>query len=343
MSALSEKATARALMSDAGLPVQPGSLGPLDSGTEAKEVADRIGYPVMIKAVAGGGGRGMRRVEDAADFLRAYADTRATSGALFGDSRVYVERFLPAARHVEVQVLADRYGTVVHLGERDCSVQRRNQKLLEETPAPAMSRRTAARLCDAAVRGVESVGYVGAGTVEFLYEPATESFTFMEINCRIQVEHPVTEMVTGVDLVREQLLIAAGEPVPTGTVARGAAVECRINAEDPAEGFRPAPGPLHRYELPMGPFTRVDALGPAVARVPSDYDPLVAKVVTWAPERDQALARMDRALGEVRVEGPRVRTTTDFLRAVLAHPDFRAGRHDTALVERMTRDGRWVP
>jgi acetyl-CoA carboxylase biotin carboxylase subunit len=339
MARLGDKAVARTLMAEAGLPLLPGGLAPLRSADEAARLAGEVGYPVIIKAAAGGGGRGMRVVRSHHEIRDAYEETRATAQMLFGDPRVYVERFLETARHVEIQVLADGSGQVVHLGERDCTVQRRHQKLLEETPAPQLPPGTVERMARAAVDGARAVGYVGAGTFEFLVGP-DGGFSFMEVNCRIQVEHPVTEMATGVDLVQAQLRIAAGEPLalPPDAVPRGAAVECRINVEDADRDFAPTPGVLDELVLPGGPFVRVDTHGYPGYRVPAAYDSLLAKVVAWAPTRDQALDRMDRALHELRVRGPGVHTTTGFLRDVIADAEFRAGRHDTTIVDRLLAD-----
>lgn len=336
MAELGDKQSARTLMAKAGLPLLPGSLDALEFD-EAQALADRIGYPVIIKAVAGGGGRGMAVVHDGADFARAYRDTRATARMLFGDSRVYVERYLDRARHVEVQVLCDTFGAGVHLGERDCSVQRRHQKLVEESPAPRLPDGLAARIGRSAVDGVLAAGYTGAGTVEFLLD-AAGNYYFMEVNCRIQVEHPVTEMVTGIDLVAEQIRIAAGEPLAwtqDRIQPKGAAIECRINAENPAAGFAPTPARISEFTAPGGPFTRVDTHIRAGYSVPPDYDSLLAKVIVWAPDRDAAIARMNRALAEFRVGGERLCTTREFLLDVLDQPKFRAGTHTTALVEEM--------
>ncbi|GAA2411612.1 acetyl-CoA carboxylase biotin carboxylase subunit [Actinomadura vinacea] len=334
---LGDKAQAREAAVEAGLPVLPGSIRTLGDGADARRAADEIGYPVIIKAVAGGGGRGMTVVHDARDLARAYAQARADAVALFGDGRVYVEKYLETARHVEVQVLADGHGKVLDLGARDCSAQRRRQKLIEESPAPGLPDDLVGRMCEAAVRGARATGYVGAGTFEFLVGDEHE-FYFMEVNSRIQVEHPVTEMVTGVDLVREQLAVAAGHRLglgPDDVVPRGAAIECRINVEDPERGFLPTPGLVAEFVPPGGPFTRVDTHAVPGLRVPSDYDPLLAKVVVWDAHRDGAIARMDRALEELRVAGPGVRTTAGFLREVLGHPLFRAAKHTTGLVESM--------
>ncbi|MFG1950394.1 acetyl/propionyl/methylcrotonyl-CoA carboxylase subunit alpha [Micromonospora sp. NPDC048830] len=340
MSRLGDKALARSLLARAGLPVLPGSPEPVEHLSTAQEIAAGIGYPVIIKAVAGGGGRGMRMVRRAAEFARAYQEVRATAQAVFGDGRVYLERYLESARHVEVQVLCDRHGNAVHLGDRDCSVQRRHQKLIEEAPAPGLSESLAARMAGAAVTGALSVGYVGVGTFEFLVDG--EDFYLMEVNCRIQVEHPVTEMVTGIDLVRQQLLVAAGEPLTIGqsdVVIRGAAIECRVNAEDASRGFVPAPGLLEVFEPPAGPFIRVDTHGYPGYRVPPNYDSLLAKAVVWAPDRPQAMARMVRALDEFRIAGPGVRTSIDFVRTAINDPRFRAAEHDTTLTDRILATG----
>jgi acetyl-CoA carboxylase biotin carboxylase subunit len=336
---LGNKIAARAAMMRARVPMLPGSLAPLATAQEAQALADKIGYPVIIKAAAGGGGRGMAVVRDPGALAAAYADTKAVAQALFGDSRVYVERYLDHARHVEIQILADRFGTVVSLGERDCSVQRRHQKLVEETPAPGLPDPIRQAMSSAAIRGAQAVGYVGAGTFEFLVD-ADHRFSFMEVNCRIQVEHPVTEMATGIDVVAEQFRIAAGEPLrlrQDDIVPRGAVIECRVNVEDPARGFVPAPGLLTTFVPAAGPFVRVDTHGYPGYQVPADYDSLLAKLLVWAPDRDQAIERMQRALGEFQVSGPGVHTTIPFLARLLAEPSFRAGEHTTAIVDRMLR------
>ncbi|MEU8388726.1 acetyl-CoA carboxylase biotin carboxylase subunit [Micromonospora sp. NPDC048842] len=337
MAALGDKARTRGIMAGLGLPVLPGTTDAVESAAHARAVADEIGFPLIIKAVAGGGGRGVRVVRDPASFLGEFASARAEAQLLFGDNRVYIERYLESARHVEVQVLTDRYGNGIHLGERDCSVQRRHQKLIEESPAPGLPQHMVDRMTAAAVTGALGVGYVGAGTFEFLVGGG-DDFHLMEVNCRLQVEHPVSELVTGVDLVRQQILVAAGERLAltqADVTPRGTAIECRLNVEDPARGFVPTPGELTRFDLPAGPFVRVDTHGYAGYRVPADYDSLLAKVVVWAPDRTQALARMARALDECAVEGPGVATTRDFLRSTLDHPLFRAAKHDTSLVDTM--------
>ncbi|KAA9166523.1 acetyl-CoA carboxylase biotin carboxylase subunit [Amycolatopsis acidicola] len=332
MRLLGEKSAARAAMAAAGLPLLPGAVEPVADATEATALAARIGYPVIIKAVAGGGGRGLRVVWRPGDLAAAFAETTANARALFADGRVYLERYLTGARHVEVQVLCDGHGNGVHLGVRDCSVQRRHQKLIEETPAPGLPAEVTGRMAGAALSAALETGYTGAGTFEFLVDGAGR-FSFLEVNCRIQVEHPVTEEVTGVDLVAEQLRIAAGEQLSQMDITpRGAAVECRINAEDPAHGFAPAPGTLTEFAPPAGPFVRVDTHAFPGYRIPAAYDSLLAKVITWGPDRDTALARMRAALAEFRVAGPGIRTTADFLAGVLSDPRFVQARHDTRLL-----------
>ena len=339
---LGDKAVARRLMADAGLPVLPGSSAPLASSDELYDLVDRIGLPVMIKAVAGGGGRGMAVVTTPSEILPAFTLLSGEAQALFGDSRLYAERYLPSARHVEVQILCDAHGNGLHLGVRDCSVQRRHQKLLEESPAPALAPEVAAEMGARSVAGALAAGFVGAGTFEFVVD-AQSNYYFMEVNCRIQVEHPVTELVTGIDLVQEQLRIAAGGRLgfeQADVVHRGVALECRINVEDPDRSFAPTPGRIESFVLPGGPFVRVDTHGYPGYRMPAIYDSLLAKVLAWAPTRDQALSRMERALGEFRATGPGIRTTAGFLRQVLADPGFRSGSYDTGLVDRMLTEGR---
>ncbi|WP_433384976.1 acetyl-CoA carboxylase biotin carboxylase subunit [Micromonospora sp. KLBMP9576] len=337
MSVLADKSSARALMRRAGLPLPPGSVAPVPSAAAAAQVAAEVGYPVIVKAAAGGGGRGMTVVAAPAELPRAYARTRAAAQAAFGDDRVYVERFLTGARHVEVQVLCDSHGNGVHLGTRDCSVQRRHQKLVEEAPAPSLSAATVEAIARCALRGALYAGFTGAGTVEFLVDP-DERFHFLEINCRIQVEHPVTEMITGVDLVHEQLHIAAGVPLrwrQEDIRPHGVAIECRVNVEDPERGFVPTPGRLERFVPPGGPFTRVDTHGYAGYLFGPHYDSLLAKVAVWAPDRELALNRLERALDEFDIAGPGVCTTIPFVRRVLDDAGFRKGRYCTALVDQL--------
>jgi acetyl-CoA carboxylase biotin carboxylase subunit len=336
MAQLGSKISARRLMAGAGLPLLPGGE-PADADA-AKKLAAEIGYPVIVKASAGGGGRGMCVVRDPDTLRDDYRRTRATARMLFGDDRVYIERCLEHARHVEVQVVCDAHGNGIHLGTRDCTVQRRHQKLVEEAPAPSLPGDLGERMGATSVSAALAVGYVGVGTFEYLVDP-DGGFYFMEVNCRIQVEHPVTEAVTGIDLVREQLAIAAGEPLgltQDRPALNGVAIECRINAEDPARDFAPAPGTLAEFVPAGGAFVRVDTHAHAGYSIPPNYDSLLAKLIVWAPDREAAVARMRRALAEFRVTG--VATTIPFLGKVMDDPDFRAVTHDTGLVDRLTVD-----
>jgi acetyl-CoA carboxylase, biotin carboxylase subunit len=326
--AMGSKQRARAAMAAAGVPVVPG--GSALSDEDARATADRIGYPVMVKAVDGGGGKGMRLVQSAAELLPALERTRSEAEKAFGSGEVYIERALFGARHVEVQVLGDRHGTVVHLGERDCSLQRRHQKVLEETPCPALDERTREDLCEVALRGARALGYESAGTFEFLLEP-NGSFYFLEMNTRLQVEHPVTELVTGVDLVREMVRVAAGEPLAPVPARRGAAVEVRLCAEDPERGFTPSPGRIERLRAPEGPGIRHDAGIAEGDVVSSHYDPLLAKLAVWGADRPQALARLARALDEYLIAGSV--TNLAFLRRLVRHPNVARGTYDTRFVE----------
>jgi acetyl-CoA carboxylase biotin carboxylase subunit len=331
---MGDKAAAREQMKRAGVPVVPGSGGPVRSEGEAREAARATGYPLIIKAAAGGGGRGMRTVHGPDELPRALATAQQEAEAAFGDSRVYLEKYIEEPRHVEVQVLADRHGTVLHLGERDCSIQRRHQKLIEEAPPPRLRERTRAALARAAVRAAQVIGYTNAGTVEFLVD-AHENIYFMEMNTRIQVEHPVTEMVTGIDLVKEQIRIAAGERLGFGqreVEIRGHAIECRINAEDPRHGFRPSAGTLTAFHPPGGPGVRVDTHGYPGYTIPPYYDSLIAKVIAWGRTRDEAIARMRRALVEFEIAG--VATTIPFHLRVLDNAFFRRGEVYTNFIQR---------
>jgi acetyl-CoA carboxylase biotin carboxylase subunit len=326
---MGDKAQAREIARQAGVPVVPGSEAPLKDEEEAREVGDRVGYPIIFKAAAGGGGRGMRIVRDRAEARAAFAACQSEAGAAFGSSEIYCEKFVEDARHVEVQILGDRSGMRVHLGERDCSVQRRYQKLLEESPAPSLSAETRLGLHRAALAAAAAVNYVNAGTVEFLVD-GEGRFYFIEMNTRIQVEHPVTEMVTGIDLVREQIRIAAGEPVGYRQDAvrlTGHALECRINAEDP-ETFVPHAGRITAWVPPGGFNVRVDSHLLAPYAVPPFYDSLLAKVIVRGDDRDEAIARMRRALAETVVEG--VKTTIPFHLKVLSDPAFVEGRFTSA-------------
>ncbi|MUL41476.1 acetyl-CoA carboxylase biotin carboxylase subunit [Streptomonospora sp. PA3] len=346
MHKLGDKAVSRAVMSQAGVPLLPGSRHAVDNAREAREVADAIGMPVIVKATAGGGGRGMRIVREADELERVFRETRNDALSLFKDSRVYVERFIERARHIEVQVLCDAHGNGVSLGVRDCSVQRRHQKLVEETPSPSLAPETADAMGRVAVKAALAVGYVGVGTFEFIVDEDGD-FRFIEINCRIQVEHPVTEAVTGIDLVTEQIRVAAGERLSveqSDIDRRGVAIECRVNAEDPDRGFVPTPGVLQRFHPPGGPFVRVDTHCYTGYRVPPTYDSLLAKVIAWAPDREQALARLDGALDEFVVQGPGMRTTIGLLREVIADPRFRNGTHTTSFLDELVpRSGTGKP
>ena len=335
MAVLGDKASARAAMQKSGLPLLSGTIETLSCAADAQAVADEVGYPVIVKAAAGGGGRGMTIVRDPAELASAFAQTRITAQSVFGDSRVYVERYLDHSRHVEVQFVCDAHGNGVHLGTRDCSVQRRHQKLVEEGPAPNLPQEVLDEMGAAMVSAALEAGYTGVGTGEFLVDPATHRWYFMEVNCRIQVEHPVTEEITGVDLVREQLRVAAGLPLSlrqSDVEVRGVSLEVRVNAEDPDRGFAPTAGLLETFLPPGGPFTRVDTHGFPGWRISPHYDSLLAKVVVRAPDRPTAVDRMVRALREFDVRGPGVATTIPFLQRVLADPRFRAAEHTTDLV-----------
>jgi acetyl-CoA carboxylase biotin carboxylase subunit len=329
---MGDKAEARRTMEQAGVPVVPGSE-PIDDEHAALKEAGRLGFPVMIKASAGGGGKGMRVAFNEEEFQRAYPMARAEAAAAFHDDTVYLEKFLEQPRHVEIQVLGDQHGRVIHLGERDCSLQRRHQKLIEEAPSPAVTEELRAAMGASAVKGARAIGYEGAGTVEFLV--ADDGFYFMEMNTRIQVEHPVTELVTATDLVKWQIKVAAGEAldIPEGLSLRGHAIECRINAEDPEHDFRPSPGQISAFHAPGGPGVRVDTHVYAGYVVPPFYDSLLAKLIVHGSTREEARIRTYHALEEFIIEG--VHTTIPFLRTLLSHPDFEAGRVDTRFVERL--------
>jgi acetyl-CoA carboxylase biotin carboxylase subunit len=331
---MGDKAAARKLAQELGIPVVPGSPGPVEDPDDAVKIARDIGFPVIIKAAAGGGGKGMRVAADAEAFVQAFGMARNEALAAFGNAEVYVEKFLARPRHVEIQVMGDRHGKVMHMGERDCSIQRRHQKLIEEAPSPALTDELRQQMGEAAVRAAQHIGYLGAGTIEFLLDEDGH-FYFMEMNTRIQVEHPVTEMVTAFDLVKEQIRVAAGAPLSfkmNGGRLRGHAIECRVNAEDPSRNFQPAPGTITAYHPPGGPGVRVDTHIYAGYTVPPYYDSLIAKVIVQGNSREEALARMSQALDSFIVEG--VPTTIPFRRRVIHHPDFVAGRVDTRFLER---------
>jgi len=339
---MGDKVRARRRMERAGLPVVPGATERL-ADAEALAAARRLGFPVLVKATGGGGGRGMRVVREESGLAAALARARSEAGAAFGDDGVYVERLVAGARHVEVQLLADAKGSALHLFERDCSAQRRHQKLLEEAPAPGVGPELRAELGAAALAAARAVGYESAGTVEFLLAPGGP-FYFLEMNTRIQVEHPVTEAVTGVDLVQAMIRIAAGEPLALrqqDLALRGAAFEARIYAEDPARGFLPSPGRIAKLETPAGPGLRVDAGVAAGDRVSVHYDALLAKLVAHGETREEALSRLERALAAFHVEG--VRTTLPFHRWLVREPAFRAGGIDVGFVERSWPKGGAAP
>jgi acetyl-CoA carboxylase biotin carboxylase subunit len=330
---MGNKMEARRLAASLDVPLIPGSTTPVSAG-DAGRLADQIGYPVLLKAAAGGGGRGMRRVDDPAGLADVLAGASAEAQSAFGDGAIYVEKYLPNARHVEIQVAFDAHGAGVHLGERDCTMQRRYQKLVEEAPSPAIDPATRASMGEAALRLCREVDYRGVGTVEFLFDQDTGRYHFIEMNTRLQVEHPVTEEITRLDLVALQLRIAAGEPLPieqADVSADGHAIEFRINAEDPAHDFRPSAGRLDRWQPPGGPGVRVDTHCEPGYAVPPYYDSLLAKLIVHGRSRDEALARSRRALAEFAVEG--VATTIPFHRWLLDQPDFAASRTNTAWVE----------
>jgi acetyl-CoA carboxylase biotin carboxylase subunit len=326
MARVGDKALAKRVMKESGMPLVPGTEDSVDSLDDADDIARQLGYPVIVKAVAGGGGRGIAVVRSREDLPRIYTTTRATAQQLFKDGRVYLEKFIPVFRHTEVQILCDNYGHGVHLGERDCSVQRRRQKLIEEAPSIHLTPEQRKKMCETAVKGALAAGYTSAGTVEFILDP-DGSFYFMEINARIQVEHPVSEMISSVDLIKEQIRLASGEPLGYKQDAiqlRGHAFECRINAENPDRDFEPDKrGKIDVFTPPGGPGTRVDTYVHSGWTVPPFYDSLVAKLIVWAEDRPSALDRMLRALSETTVEG--IHTTIPFHRKVFQNRAFREG------------------
>ncbi len=329
---MGDKAQARQIMKAAGVPTVPGSDGAIRDIAEAQEAIRKIGYPILIKAVAGGGGRGMRVAGNDAELARFLPVAQAEAESAFGSGDVYIERYVDKPRHVEVQIMADQHGHVYAIGERDCSLQRRHQKIVEEAPAPLLNRKVRDNLMRAAVKGAKAVGYENAGTLEFLVD-ASGNYYFMEMNTRIQVEHPVTERVSGLDLVEWQLMIAAGQQMKLerrDLEPRGHSIECRVTAEDPALDFRPVAGRVNQFVPPGGPGIRVDShLYPGYV-VPPDYDSLLAKVISWGSTRDQAIARMDRALAELIITG--IPTSTAFLRMVITDEKFRRGDVHTGFV-----------
>jgi acetyl-CoA carboxylase biotin carboxylase subunit len=334
MRRLGNKNEARKLAQEAGVPVVPGSKGLIKDDAEALRLAHEMGYPVLIKAAAGGGGRGMRVARNDISLQSGLQAARQEAEKAFKDGSVYLEKYLEQPRHIEVQILGDSHGNVVHLWERDCSLQRRHQKLVEESPAPTLPEAVRQQICDAAVRLVRLAGYYSAGTCEFLVD-RQNNFYFIELNARIQVEHPVTELVTGIDLVRQQIRIAAGETLgftQADVVQRGSAIECRINAEDPAADFRPSPGVITRWQPAGGPGVRLDSHACVGYRVPPNYDSLVAKLIVYQPTRADAIACMKRALAEFSIEG--IKTTIPLHKEIFNHSAFVAGHVDTTFIER---------
>ncbi|MFN6128670.1 MAG: acetyl-CoA carboxylase biotin carboxylase subunit [Planctomycetota bacterium] len=335
MEKLGDKNTAREMAVAAGVPVVPGSDGLIESNADAIAAARKIGFPVLIKATAGGGGKGMRVATDESSLQSAVVQAQTEAKAAFGNPGVYLERYIDRPRHVEVQVIADQHGQVVHLHERDCSVQRRHQKLIEESPSPRLPDATRTAMCAAAVRMVRQANYYNAATVEFIVDQ-NDNFYFIEVNARIQVEHPVSEMISGVDLIKTQIRVAAGEKLPftqEEIKPRGAAIECRINAEDPYRNFQPCPGRIDTMYIPGGLGVRVDSHAHPGYVVPPHYDSMIAKLIVHQPTRDEAIETMLRALDEMRISG--IKTTANFNKMVLKQPEFVVGSVDTKWVERV--------
>jgi acetyl-CoA carboxylase, biotin carboxylase subunit len=339
MELMGSKTAARHALIREGLPVVPGADRNLENFDEITRIAGEIGYPVMLKAAAGGGGKGLRMVREKSELESAYRTARSEAQNAFNDSAVYLEKFIEHPRHVEIQILGDQHGNLIYLGERECSLQRRHQKVLEECPSPAVNEALRLRMGETAVRIGKLAGYWNAGTVEFLLDQ-NGNFYFLEMNTRLQVEHPVTELVFGVDLVKAQIRIAAGEPLEwrqEEVQMRGVAIECRIYAEDPANNFFPSPGLITRLQVPAGPGVRLDSGVYEGWRVPLEYDPLLSKLAVWAPSRAEAITRLQRALGEYEIQG--IHTTIPFFRRTLDHPDFVAGRLDTGFIDRVLAAG----
>lgn len=331
--AMGNKTAARQRMAAAHVPIVPGTTEPVEDAAEAERIARDIGMPVMIKAAAGGGGKGMRAVEHVDDLSNALASARSEAASAFGDPSVYVEKRIDKPRHIEIQIVADTHGNVLHLFERDCSIQRRHQKVFEEAPCPVLPEPVRQAMARAAIDAAKAVQYVGAGTIEFLYDASSEAFYFLEMNTRLQVEHPITELITGIDLVKAQLLVASGAPLPwtqDDIAVNGHAVECRVYAEDPSNGFRPAPGAVVGYREPSGGWVRVDSGVVAGAEIPMHYDPMVAKLVVWGRDRDDALARASRAIDDYRIVG--VPTSLPFFKALFSNDSFTAGTYDTGFI-----------
>jgi acetyl-CoA carboxylase biotin carboxylase subunit len=343
MNALENKATSRTLAKKAGVPVPPGSEGLIEKEEDALTTAKKIGYPVMIKAIAGGGGRGMRVAHNDISLIKGYHTARSEAEKAFGNSAVYIEKFIENPHHIEFQILADNRGNIIHLGERDCSIQRRNQKIVEETPSPLIENKfkdLRKKMGRAAMKLAEVAHYTNAGTVEFIVDDHG-NFYFLEVNKRVQVEHPITEEVTGLDIVKLQILIAMGEPLRQSQgdiVFKGHAIECRINAEDPFDDFRPSPGRIEMYYAPGGRGVRVDSHAYAGYTIPSHYDSLIGKLITYGKDRREAMDKMSRALGEYMITG--IKTTIPFEQAILQDPNFRRGVYSTNFIEQLLGGGR---
>ena len=336
---MGDKNSARDSARKAGVPISPGSDGTVDSEDEALKIARKIGYPVMIKAVAGGGGRGMRIAHNDSSLVQGYHAARMEADKAFGNGAVYIEKFIVNPHHIEFQVFGDEHGRVVHLGERDCSLQRRNQKIVEECPSPLMTEDLRKRMGDASIKLCESVGYTNAGTIEYLVDD-DGNFYFMEMNTRIQVEHPITEEVYGCDLVKQQIQVAAGEHLSKHVLEarpRGHAIECRINAEDPEKNFMPCPGNIELYYAPGGRGIRIDSHAYAGYPIPPNYDSMIAKVIATASSRSACIGRMSRALSEYMITG--IKTTIPFQQAIMQNSFFRDGKYHTGFVEQLLRDG----
>lgn len=342
ISAMGSKIESRRLMIDAGVPVVPGGRDPLPDLESAERAAVEIGYPIMLKASAGGGGKGMRRVEAPEGLATAFRDARSEAASAFGDDAVYIEKFVEEPRHVEIQIIGDHHGKVVSLCERECSLQRRNQKVVEEAPSPVVDADLRRRMGEAAVKAAQAVGYHNAGTVEFLLD-RHQNFYFLEMNTRLQVEHPVTELITGLDLVLAQLRVAQGQPLDErfdDVTPRGHAIEVRLYAEDPFRNFIPSPGKIRRLRWPEGPGVRNDAGVYEGSEVSIHYDPMIAKLIVWGEDRAHAIQRMQRALAEMRVEG--IQTTTPLFQQILQDEDFRSGNMDITMLDRKLADGTWA-
>jgi acetyl-CoA carboxylase biotin carboxylase subunit len=338
MNALENKATSRALAKKAGVPIPPGSDGLIENEEAALTTAKRIGYPVMIKAIAGGGGRGMRAAHNDISLIKGYHTARSEAEKAFGNSAVYIEKFIENPHHIEFQILGDNKGNIIHLGERDCSIQRRNQKVVEETPSPLIENKhkdLRKKMGKAAVRLAELAKYTNAGTVEFIVDDHGD-FYFLEVNKRVQVEHPITEEVTGIDIVKQQILIAMGEPLrisQSDVIIKGHAIECRINAEDPFDEFRPCPGRIEMYYAPGGRGVRVDSHAYAGYTIPPHYDSMIGKLITYGKDRREAMDKMSRALSEYMITG--IKTTIPFEQAILQDPNFRRGVYSTNFIEQL--------